>query len=96
MLKKVLIAFIALLFMSEFSLVGAQEGRSVRVFQGPIQPRVFQSSQRGYSAAPATSPAPQGSSRSTSSGLPTGRTFYQGRYYGNPGNRYYGPQYGYF
>ena len=28
--------------------------------------------------------------------LPSGRSYYQGRYYGNLGNRFYGPQYGYF
>ena len=28
--------------------------------------------------------------------LPTGRTYYNGRYYGNLNNRFYGPQYGYF
>jgi hypothetical protein len=29
-------------------------------------------------------------------GLPTGRTYYNGQYYGNFNNRFYGPQYGYF
>jgi len=28
--------------------------------------------------------------------LPSGRSYYQGRYYGNFNNRFYGPQYGYF
>lgn len=28
--------------------------------------------------------------------LPAGRSYYQGRYYGNFNNRFYGPQYGYF
>ena len=28
--------------------------------------------------------------------LPAGRNYYQGRYYGNFNNRFYGPQYGYF
>jgi hypothetical protein len=28
--------------------------------------------------------------------LPRGRTYYNGRYYGNFNNRFYGPQYGYF
>lgn len=28
--------------------------------------------------------------------LPTGRRTWQGRYFGNINNRYYGPQYGYF
>lgn len=28
--------------------------------------------------------------------LPSGRTYYRGRYYGNFNNRFYGPQYGYF
>jgi hypothetical protein len=30
------------------------------------------------------------------SGLPAGRRYFRGRYYGNLYNRYYGPQYGYF
>ena len=30
------------------------------------------------------------------SGLPAGRRYYNGRYFGNLNNRYYGPQYGYF
>lgn len=29
-------------------------------------------------------------------GLPTGRTYYGGRYFGNFNNRFFGPQYGYF
>jgi hypothetical protein len=29
-------------------------------------------------------------------GLPQGRRYYNGRYFGNLNNRYYGPQYGYF
>lgn len=29
-------------------------------------------------------------------GLPLGRRYYNGRYYGNFNNRFYGPQYGYF
>jgi hypothetical protein len=29
-------------------------------------------------------------------GVPGGRTYYNGRYYGNYNNRFYGPQYGYF
>lgn len=28
--------------------------------------------------------------------LPSGRNYYQGQYYGNFNNRFYGPQYGYF
>ncbi len=28
--------------------------------------------------------------------LPGGRSYYQGRYFGNFNNRFYGPQYGYF
>lgn len=28
--------------------------------------------------------------------LPAGRSYYQGRYFGNLNNRFYGPQYGYF
>lgn len=28
--------------------------------------------------------------------LPSGRSYYEGRYYGNYNNRFYGPQYGYF
>ena len=28
--------------------------------------------------------------------LPRGRNYYQGRYFGNYNNRFYGPQYGYF
>jgi hypothetical protein len=28
--------------------------------------------------------------------LPAGRRYYNGRYFGNFNNRYYGPQYGYF
>ena len=32
----------------------------------------------------------------SSNRLPTGRRYYNGRYYGNFNNRYYGPQYGYF
>lgn len=28
--------------------------------------------------------------------LPQGRRYYQGRYFGNFNNRFYGPQYGYF
>jgi hypothetical protein len=38
-------------------------------------------------------------SRNLNSGrsvLPSGRSYYQGRYYGNFNNRFYGPQYGYF
>ena len=34
--------------------------------------------------------------RSMRGGLPGGRTYYNGRYYGNYNNRFYGPQYGYF
>lgn len=30
------------------------------------------------------------------SGLPRGRRYYNGRYFGNLNNRFYGPQYGYF
>jgi hypothetical protein len=33
---------------------------------------------------------------SVRSRLPSGRSYYQGRYYGNLNNRFYGPQYGYF
>lgn len=29
-------------------------------------------------------------------GLPYGRAYYGGRYFGNFNNRFYGPQYGYF
>ena len=29
-------------------------------------------------------------------GLPQGRSYYNGRYFGNFNNRFYGPQYGYF
>ena len=29
-------------------------------------------------------------------GLPQGRRYYNGRYFGNLNNRFYGPQYGYF
>lgn len=35
-------------------------------------------------------------SRTLPSGLPRGRTYFQGRYFGNFNNRLYGPQYGYF
>jgi hypothetical protein len=38
----------------------------------------------------------QGSGRTTRGGVPGGRTYYNGRYYGNYNNRFYGPQYGYF
>lgn len=34
--------------------------------------------------------------RSMRGGVPGGRTYYNGRYYGNYNNRFYGPQYGYF
>ena len=34
--------------------------------------------------------------RSMRGGLPGGRSYYNGRYYGNYNNRFYGPQYGYF
>jgi hypothetical protein len=34
--------------------------------------------------------------RSIGGGIPGGRTYYNGRYYGNYNNRFYGPQYGYF
>lgn len=36
------------------------------------------------------------SGNSGSTRLPAGRNYYQGRYYGNINNRFYGPQYGYF
>ena len=35
-------------------------------------------------------------SRTLPNGLPRGRAYYNGRYYGNFNNRFYGPQYGYF
>ena len=33
---------------------------------------------------------------SAGSSLPSGRRYYNGRYFGNLNNRFYGPQYGYF
>lgn len=38
----------------------------------------------------------QSESRGSTSRLPSGRNYYQGQYYGNFNNRFYGPQYGYF
>jgi hypothetical protein len=38
----------------------------------------------------------QYSSRTGPRRLPTSRTYYNGHYYGNFNNRFYGPQYGYF
>ena len=38
----------------------------------------------------------RGSGRGMRGGVPGGRTYYNGRYFGNYNNRFYGPQYGYF
>ncbi len=38
----------------------------------------------------------RGSGRAMRGGVPGGRAYYNGRYYGNYNNRFYGPQYGYF
>jgi hypothetical protein len=38
----------------------------------------------------------RGDGRTMRGGVPGGRTYYNGRYYGNYNNRFYGPQYGYF
>ncbi len=37
-----------------------------------------------------------GSGGASANRLPAGRSYYQGRYFGNLNNRFYGPQYGYF
>ena len=42
------------------------------------------------------SAAIQPTSRASRGKLPSGRNYYQGKYYGNFNNRFYGPQYGYF
>ena len=39
---------------------------------------------------------PHSSGRTDDMGLPAGRSYYNGRYYGNFNNRFYGTQYGYF
>ena len=41
-------------------------------------------------------PASNRYSPEANSGLPQGRRYYNGRYFGTINNRYYGPQYGYF
>lgn len=63
-------------------------GNSVPFYGAPVQP----------SPAPVYVPLP-GTTRNLNPGssrLPSGRTYYQGRYYGNFNNRFFGPQYGYF
>ncbi len=47
-------------------------------------------SQQPANAAPAYGPVQR------TNGLPYGRAYYGGRYFGNFNNRFYGPQYGYF
>lgn len=56
------------------------------------QPRT---TSRVLRSAPPQISSPTGN-RSGTSRLPSGRNYYQGRYYGNLNNRFYGPQYGYF
>lgn len=49
---------------------------------------------RGPAAGPGTYPG--GGASPNEQGLPRGRRYYGGRYFGSFNNRYYGPQYGYF
>lgn len=53
------------------------------------QPRSSFGHHQGNST-PAYGPVPR------TNGLPYGRAYYGGRYFGNFNNRFYGPQYGYF
>jgi len=50
----------------------------------------------GYSAGGRHLHRLRGSTTVRTRELPRGRTYYNGRYYGNFNNRFYGPQYGYF
>ena len=59
------------------------------------QRQVLRSLFDGQPAQPANGAAGYGPVQRTG-GLPYGRTYYGGRYFGNFNNRFYGPQYGYF
>jgi hypothetical protein len=61
---------------------------------GPIVPAMYQVSQSNHHRH-RQSGARRNSSNSLQS-LPAGRRYYNGRYFGNFNNRFYGPQYGYF
>jgi hypothetical protein len=50
---------------------------------------------RGTSA-PAGTPRGSGTNPAGTTGLPRGRRYYNGRYFGSFNNRFYSPQYGYF
>lgn len=56
--------------------------------QNDHQARIVRSTGASSSVKPA--------SRTSTGRLPSGRNYYQGQYYGNFNNRFYGPQYGYF
>ncbi len=46
--------------------------------------------------SPAGLPSRSGTNPAGTSGLPRGRRYYNGRYFGSFNNRFYSPQYGYF
>ncbi len=76
------LAILLCLGVQSLSASGQTRGRSV--------------GHRVGSGSPAKTFARPQSNASSRSRLPAGRSYYQGRYYGNFNNRFYGPQYGYF
>ncbi len=101
-IRSKVVAFLCLISSAAImSEVAKADGPRLRLFQ-----------KRSVESAPRVSPQNERSARigrdtgaqstvQPSSGgligkLPSGRNYYQGQYYGNFNNRFYGPQYGYF
>lgn len=81
------LAVVAFLAISQFSVDSVQSAeRRVR----PLRSLLNGQASQPVNNSPAYGPVQR------SGGLPVGRTYYGGRYFGNFNNRFYGPQYGYF
>ncbi len=81
--------------------VAKADGPRLRLFQKTSvesAPRVSRQNERSDRIVRVTGvqSAVQPSSGGLIGKLPSGRNYYQGQYYGNFNNRFYGPQYGYF
>lgn len=83
----------------QLSAVRPSTVRSSKFRASPFQSSTFRSSTMNRSRSYTTPMRSVYPTRNLSRGrsrLPSGRSYYQGRYYGNLNNRFYGPQYGYF
>lgn len=77
-----------------FSLMAPSPAKAEGLFaRWRPQPAISASQRTSRNALPAYSTRNLQPARTR---LPAGRSYYQGRYYGNLNNRFYGPQYGYF